>query len=147
MNIRISTDVATGAFFCILGAGAIYIGAGYPMGSAARMGPGYFPFLVSVGLIMIGLFLLGRSIVTESTTIGQIALRPLLTVVASTLAFGLLIEDWGFPLAGLVLVGGVCFARPGLRPIEIILLVVGLVGFCILLFAYLLGLNLPHTHL
>ena len=146
MNIRISTDVATGAFFCILGAGTIYIGAGYPMGSLARMGPGYFPLLLSLGLIGIGLILLGRSLVTESAVIGEIVLRPLLVVVGSTLAFGLLIEDWGFPIAGLALIGGICMARPGLRPLEMVALAVGLVGFCMILFSYLLGLHLPSLH-
>lgn len=145
MKIHLSTDFLTGLLFSGLGATAIIIGAKYPLGTAARMGAGYFPLLVSVGLIILGSILLVRSFVSETEEVGEIDLRPFLVMLASVLLFGLLIEDWGFPLAGAVVVVGASLAGRVFKPIETGLLAVGLVVFCTLLFSYGLGLNLPHT--
>lgn len=145
MKIHLSTDFLTGLLFSGLGATAIIIGAKYPLGTAARMGAGYFPLLVSVGLIILGSILLVRSFVSETEEVGEIDLRPFLVMLASVLLFGLLIEDWGFPLAGAVVVVGASLAGRVFKLIETSLLAVGLVVFCTLLFSYGLGLNLPHT--
>ena len=145
MTIRLSTDLLTGLLFCILGLGAIYLGADYPVGTAARMGAGYFPLMISACLIGLGLVLVVRSFVTATEPLGEIAIRPLATVVASTLLFAFLIEDYGFPVAGAVLVLGVALAGRGFRPVQMVLLTVGLVVFCTVVFVYLLGLNLPHA--
>ncbi|MFD2031907.1 tripartite tricarboxylate transporter TctB family protein [Ancylobacter dichloromethanicus] len=131
--------------FCGLGATAIIIGSKYPIGTAARMGAGYFPLLVSVGLIILGVVLLARSFLGETEEVGEVDPRPLLVMLVSVLLFGLLIEDWGFPLAGAVVVVGASLAGRAFKPIETGLLAVGLVVFCTLLFSYGLGLNLPHT--
>lgn len=145
MKIRISTDFLTGLLFSGLGATAIIIGAKYPLGTAARMGAGYFPLLVSVGLIILGGILLIRSFVSETDEVGEIDPRPFLMMMVSVLLFGLLIEDWGFPLAGAVVVVGASLAGRVFKPIETGLLAVGLVVLCTLLFSYGLGLNLPGT--
>jgi len=145
MNIRLSTDFLTGLLFCGLGALAIIIGSDYPVGTASRMGAGYFPRIISVGLILLGGILIVRSFLTETEEVGRIDPRPLAILLASVLAFGFLIEDWGFPLAGLVVVIGASLAGRHFRPLETGLLAVGLVVACTLLFSYGLGLNLPHT--
>lgn len=129
MNVRLSADFVTGLLFCGLGGGAIYFGAQFPIGAAARMGPGYFPLMISCGLIVLGLTLIGRSFATGSEEVGEVALRPLLILTGSALLFGLLIEGYGFPLAGILLVIGACLAGRNVK-----------------LFVYLLGLNLPGTH-
>lgn len=147
MNIRLSTDFLTGLLFCGLGAIAIIIGADYPLGTAARMGAGYFPLMISIGLIILGGILLVRSFLTETEQVGNVDPRPLLVLLASVLLFGVLIEDWGFPVAGLVVVVGASLAGRAFKPLETALLAVGLVVFCTLLFSYGLGLNLPGTHL
>lgn len=145
MDIKLSSDFLTGLLFCSLGALAIIIGSDYPIGTAARMGAGYFPLMVSGGLILLGGILLVRSFVTETEEVGAIDLRPLLLLIASILLFGLLIEDWGFPIAGLAVVIGARIAGRNYKPLETGLLAVGLVGFCYLLFVYGLGLHLPAT--
>jgi hypothetical protein len=147
MDIRISSDFLTGLLFCGLGAIAIIIGSDYPIGTAARMGAGYFPLLVSSGLILLGGVLIVRSFLTETQEVGAIDIRPLALLIGSILLFGLLIEDWGFPVAGLAVVIGARIAGRQYKPLETILLAVGLVGFCLVLFSYGLGLHLPATHL
>jgi len=145
MNIRLSTDFLTGLLFCSLGAGAIIIGSDYPLGTAARMGAGYFPLIISTCLIILGAVLIIRSFLSETDEVGTVDPRPLLLMLASVVAFGLLIEDWGFPVAGVVVVMGASLAGRNFRLIETPLLAIGLVAFCTFLFAYALGLNLPHT--
>ncbi|GLK84789.1 MULTISPECIES: tripartite tricarboxylate transporter TctB family protein [Ancylobacter] len=147
MDIKLSSDFLTGLFFCSLGALAIIIGSDYPIGTAARMGAGYFPLMVSSGLILLGGILIIRSFLTETEEIGAIDVRPLLLLIGSILLFGLLIEDWGFPVAGLAVVIGARIAGRHYKPLETALLAVGLVGFCLVLFSYGLGLHLPATRL
>lgn len=145
MNIRISADFLTGLLFCSLSAVAIIIGSDYPIGTTARMGAGYFPLLVSAGLSVLGAVLIVRSFLTETEEVGEVDPRPLLMLAASILLFGLLIESWGFPLAGLAVVIGARVAGRHYKPLETALLAAALVAFCLLLFAYGLGLNLPGT--
>ncbi|GAB4071215.1 tripartite tricarboxylate transporter TctB family protein [Ancylobacter sonchi] len=146
MNIRLSSDFLTGLLFCGLGAVAIIIGSDYPVGTTSRMGAGYFPLVVSSGLILLGGVLLVRSMVSETQEVGEVDVRPLVVLLGGVLAFGFLIEDWGFPVAGLAVVVASRIAGRDLKPwLETALLAVGLVIFCTALFSYGLGLNLPHT--
>src|SRR5512145_2633498 len=104
MKVRLTTDLLTGLFFLALGGFVIAYGSRYSMGSAMRMGPGYFPFLTSACLVLLGVVLVVRSFVWGGKTIGTLALRPLFVVLVATLAFGLLIERAGFWLASIALV-------------------------------------------
>ena len=54
LRLLLSTDLLSGLLFAALGAGALYISWRYPAGTAARMGPGYFPHLVSSLLVLLG---------------------------------------------------------------------------------------------
>ncbi|MBS7541893.1 tripartite tricarboxylate transporter TctB family protein [Ancylobacter oerskovii] len=145
MNIRLSSDFLTGLLFCGLGALAIIIGSDYPIGTTSRMGAGYFPLVVSIGLILLGGVLIVRSMVSETEEVGAVDLRPLIVLLGGVLLFGFLIEDWGFPLAGLAVVIAAHIAGRDFKPLQTGLLAVGLVIFCVALFSYGLGLNLPHT--
>ena len=53
MKLRLSTDLATGALFIALGGFAIIYGSRYAVGTTARMGPGYFPMLISASLVAV----------------------------------------------------------------------------------------------
>jgi hypothetical protein len=142
MRIRLTTDLLTGLFFIGIGLFAIIYGWNYPFGTAVRIGPGYFPKLVASGLLMLGLILVGRSLLlaTENEEI-SVVFRPLLVVLAGTLAFGLLVERAGFVLAGFVLVFATRFADRDFRLAEVTLLAAVLVTFIALMFW--LGLSLP----
>jgi hypothetical protein len=111
------------------------------MGSAMRMGPGYFPFLTSVCLVLLGIVLVVRSYVWGGKTIGTLALRPLFVVLVATLAFGLLIERAGFWLASIALVFTSRFADRGFRVVEVSALALFLTALIAAIFRY--GLGLP----
>jgi hypothetical protein len=116
-------------------------GARYPIGSAVRMGPGYFPRIVSSGLTLLGLVLIVRSLLRGGEAIGVIALRPLVLVLLGTLAFGLLIERAGFWLASIVLVFASRLVEQELRLAEVAGLALILTALITVIFRY--GLGLP----
>ncbi len=142
MKIRISTDLLTGLFFLALGGFAIAYGSRYPVGTAARMGPGYFPLLASSGLVLLGLVLVARAVIGASEQVGAVNPRSLLFVLAGTLAFGLLIERGGLLLSGVLLVFAARFAERDVRPVETGILAACLLAFTVAVFWYGLGLPL-----
>ena len=142
MRIRLSTDLLTGLLFLALGAFAMIYGSRYPLGTAARMGPGYYPLLASSGLVLLGVVLVVRSFVTTAAEVGVINLRPLILILAGTLAFGLLIDRAGLIIAGLVLVFAARLADRDFRPLEVAILAVCLVAFALAIFRYGLGMPL-----
>jgi putative tricarboxylic transport membrane protein len=141
LRMSLSTDLLTGLLFFALGGCAIVYGWHYPTGTAARMGPGYYPFVVSSGLLLLGAILIIRSFFVASETIGSIALRPLFFVLLGTLAFGLLVERTGFVVASFVVVFAARLADRDFRLLEVTLLATFLVAFVAALFW--LGLSLP----
>ena len=54
MAIRNPRDFWSGVLFTLLGVGALVIGSKYTLGTAARMGPGYFPRILGILLIVLG---------------------------------------------------------------------------------------------
>jgi Tripartite tricarboxylate transporter TctB family len=107
--IKNQKDLASGLMFTIVGV-AFAIGAReYTVGTAARMGPGYFPLLLGVILAILGLVITLQSLRTrqsEGHEIGAIAWRPLFFIIISNLAFGVCLgglPSIGVPPLGLFL--------------------------------------------
>lgn len=141
VRLRVSTDLVTGLLFLALGLFAIAYGRTYPLGTPARIGPGYFPLLIASGLALLGLVLVVRGLVAPGERIGAIAARPLVFVLAGTVLFGLLVERAGFILAAVLVVVLARLADRDFRPVEVAILAVVLVSFIGALFW--LGLSLP----
>lgn len=142
MRFRLSTDLLTGLLFLALGGFAMIYGSRYSLGTAARMGPGYYPLLASSGLVLLGIVLVVRSFLQAGERIGAINVRPLALVILGTLAFGLLIDRSGFVVAALLLVFAARLADRGFRPFEVALLALCLVAFTLAIFRYGLGMPL-----
>jgi hypothetical protein len=140
-GLNVSTDLLSGLLFAALGTGALYISWRYPAGTAQRMGPGYFPHLVSGLLVALGAILIARSWFRPGETIAIVDLRPLLFVLIGTCAFGLLIERAGFIAACVAVVVTSRLARPDFRFLEVLLLAAGLAACSAALFVYALGLS------
>ncbi len=145
MRAWLSTDFLTGLLFLGLGGFAMAYGSRYPVGSAVRMGPGYFPLLVSAGLVLLGVVLVVRALARDGDRIGSVELRPLVCALLGTLAFGLLIERAGFWLASIALVVAARLAERGFRPLEVGALALALAGLMAAIFRYGLGLPMRMT--
>ena len=142
MKLRSQRDFGAGLMFIGFGVAAILIARDYPMGSAMRMGPGYFPTYLGVLMIVIGAVMTGRGFRVEGERIGQVGWRPLLWLSVAFAAFGLLIEGAGFVFALLALIVASSLAGRDTRPLELIVLIAVLIAGSIGLFIY--GLELPY---
>ena len=104
MRIRNPRDFWAGAIYLVLAIVVLWIGRGYPQGSSARMGPGYFPTALGSILAVFGAVSIGRSFIRDRVTIGALAWRPLVMVLGSVVLFGLLLNGAGVIVALTVLI-------------------------------------------
>ena len=86
----------SGIMFLGIGAVAIYIAQDYPMGSALRMGPGYFPIVLGGIMVAFGVFELIIGALKPDPVQGNWSLRALVILPISAVIFGLLMEHFGF---------------------------------------------------
>ncbi len=143
IKVRLTTDLLTGLLFLAFGIFVMVYGSRYPLGTTARMGPGYFPLVASSGLSLLGVILVARSLVREtSADVAGVNLRPMLLILLGTLAFGLLIERAGFLAASVALVVLTRFAERDVRLAETAALALGLTVFTAAIFWYALGMPL-----
>jgi len=108
VNIKSQKDFFAGLLYAVVG-GAFAIGAtNYNIGTGARMGPGYFPLLLGVLLGLIGLYIMFKALVVETTDgdkIGKWAWKPLFYIIAGNLLFGVLLSglpNLGIPGMGMI---------------------------------------------
>lgn len=110
MLIKSRKDFFSGLMFAIVGS-AFAIGAvNYQVGTAARMGPGYFPLLLGILLAVLGLLIMVASILrrnapADGEPVGAWAWKPLVLVLAANFIFGILLvgaPSLGIPAMGLM---------------------------------------------
>jgi hypothetical protein len=135
-------DMAAGLLFMTFGALGLAVGSGYEIGTALRMGPGYFPVVISTLLLLIGAVVSGRALWTGPAEIEWGSPRPVVLVLAAVLAFALLIEPAGLALATLILLGLVYIGGWRFRPLEFAAIYLSLVVGAFLLFVQFLQLPL-----
>jgi hypothetical protein len=102
--IRHPKDFFAGLLFIAFGVAAIAIGSNYNLGTAARMGPGYFPRILGLLLIVLGLALALRALRLSGPPIPAFKWRPLLIVLGSVAAFGLIVNYAGVVLSTMFLI-------------------------------------------
>jgi hypothetical protein len=143
VKIPLSTDLLTGLALIGLGVFAIGYGWHYAVGTAARMGPGFYPRLVSLVLVAVGAGLVVRSIARKTDVLGTIELRPATLVLLGTVLFGLLVERAGLVVSTVLLIVLARLADQDFRPVEVLLLCLGLVLFAGAVFWYGFALPFP----
>lgn len=139
-------DFVSGLLFLVAGVSGIALGSQYAVGTAMRMGPGYFPLILGGSLTLLGLILLVRCLklgLTEDNLIASFRWRPALFVVLSVVAFGVLAQHWGLLLATVVMTLISGLARTEVHIPELLGLSAGLAVFGVGVFSFGLGLTLP----
>jgi hypothetical protein len=136
-------DFWTGLIYLFVGSGALIISRDYDMGTAVKMGPAYFPTILSVLLMGIGVISVLRSFLKSGTPIGVVAWKGLLLIVASTLLFGVIVRGAGLLIALplLVIVSALASTRFSWK--TSLLEAAGITVFCIFIFLKGLGVPLP----
>ncbi|EYS86989.1 membrane protein [Cupriavidus sp. SK-4] len=106
MRIRSQKDFASGLMFILVGFGFSWVARGYSMGTAAKMGPGYFPFWLGIVLALLGVLVLWGSLSSKSEedSLARWDIKTLLWILGSVVLFGLLLKPLGMVLSVLVLV-------------------------------------------
>ena len=140
MKLRGPRDVYGGLIFVVFGVAAAAIARDYPMGSAMRMGPGYFPFLLGCLLALLGLAIIMRGLLRTGLPLDATFWRPISLVLVAIGAFAATVEALGLAIATALLVGIGAAASPESRPGETVWLVAGLVAFALGVFVYALKL-------
>jgi hypothetical protein len=113
------------------------------MGSAGRMGPGYFPRLLSWLIIAIGLFIGLKSLVVDGPPIQPPQFRPIFFCLVSIIIFGYMMKYVGLFLTAIVLVLVAAYARPKVNLLETLIFGFAMSIGTILIFVYALGQPLP----
>jgi hypothetical protein len=142
MRIRAPKDFWSGVMFCGFAAVAIFAARGYSLGSAGRMGPGYFPLLLAALLAVLGGMLIARSVVLSGEPLSRFHVLPLVVIAAAVCLFGVLIEPLGLVVSLAVLTLMAALASGRFRLIETLTLAVALLVFSVSVFVYALGLPL-----
>ena len=140
IRIRSPKDFCAGLLFIAVGAAAIVIASAYPLGTAARMGPGYFPRMLGILLIGLGALLAFRGARLAGAPLGVWKWRPLVTVLGSVVLFGAMVTHAGLVLSTVVLIVLASSASREFRPREA--LVSGLLLSALAVGVFVIGLNL-----
>ena len=113
----------------------------YQMGTAVRMGPGYFPVLLGGLLSVLGLIVLGWSLTLEGPPVPQFHFRPLIFISIGVVLYGYLMKPLGLMLATAALVYVSAFGGHEFKWKEVTILFVILAAFSWIVFVK--GLTLP----
>lgn len=154
MALASQKDFVSGLMFMAVGGSFAWGAIDYEIGEAARMGPGYFPFMLGLILVVLGAlvtFNAFKSGPPGGDKIGAIAWRPLVFILGANLLFGALlvgVPSLGIPAFGLIvaifgLVVMAGYAREGAKLKESLILATCLAIGSYLAFVKLLNLQFP----
>ena len=141
--IRHPKDFVAGVLFAAVGIAAIVIAANYPLGTAARMGPGYFPRILGILLILLGSALALRALKLKGPPLPGWHWRPTVIVLGSIVLFGLIVSTVGLALSTIILIVLGSSASREFRPKEAVISGVALAVLSVAVFLIALKLQLP----
>lgn len=102
MHIQSQKDFFSGLMFICVGGAFSLAASQYQIGSGASMGPGYFPLILGLLLVLLGMAIAVnalRSPTKDGEKIGRFAWKPLIFIISANLVFGACIG--GLPAIGL----------------------------------------------
>jgi len=152
-HIRDRKDVAAGLLFAAIGLATVIVASEYPLGTMRSIGPGYFPIMIGVLLILLGAGVAcqgmsfrgavnpaGEDTAARAEDDDGIAVRPLIMITLAVVTFGITVRPLGLAVATVALVTLASLAGREFRLLNIVLLSVGLIALSWITFIYLLGL-------
>jgi hypothetical protein len=143
VQLRDKKDFLAGLLLVGFGLGALLISRTYTMGTAFRMGSGYFPVMLSSLLIVIGIIVVCLAFRSGEVKLPKIAWRPLIMVSAAVALFALIINGAGLLLGTFAMVIVSRLARSGYPWVETVVLGVALSMLCSAVFYYGLSIQMP----
>jgi putative tricarboxylic transport membrane protein len=141
MRIKSGQDLATGLLFVLVGAGGLWFGWDYPMGTAQRPGTGVLPYILSWCLIGTGGLLWLKAAFIEGAPLTGWAWRPVIMITLATVAFALLVDQLGLAVSMLVSMTLAALGTPETRWVEYALFAAIMLALGIAMFIW--GLGMP----
>ncbi|WP_343315612.1 tripartite tricarboxylate transporter TctB family protein [Brucella sp. BE17] len=126
--------IVTGAFFA-------FQSLDLELGTSLRMGPGYFPLVLSFVLVLLGLVILVQSVRVLGEPIGPVAWRGMLFILPAPIFFGLTVRGLGFVPSLFFTCLIASFASMRMKAVTALALSFAMTVFSIVVFSY--GLSLP----
>jgi uncharacterized membrane protein YidH (DUF202 family) len=145
MRIRHQKDFWSGVMFLAVGLAFVGLARDYELGTAQRMGPGYFPTALGALLAVLGLIVAIKGLAREERggDIARFHFGPLAVVLGAVALFALLLRPAGLVAALLVLIGVSAYASHEFRLREVVPLAAFLVVLVLAVFIWGLGLVVP----
>jgi hypothetical protein len=143
IQVKSPQDLGAGLLFIAIGAGGLFFAQDLAYGSTRNMGPGYFPTLLSVLIVAIGVIIAARGVTVEGPPIEKIRLRPILFLLAAMLVFGFVIKFAGLIVTAAALAILASYAQPRVRLIETVVFAIALAAFVTVVFVFALGQPMP----
>lgn len=134
------TNAICGLTFIALGGFFIFQCLNLELGTAFRMGPGYFPLVLASILTLLGVVVLVQATRVQGEPMGPLALRGMLFILPAPVFFGLTVRGLGFVPSLFFAALIAAFASSRMKPIMAVLLAGGITLFSVLVFSYALGL-------
>ena len=136
------TDIAAGLFFMALGGFFGWQALQMETGTSIRMGPGYFPMVLSAILFLLGAVILFKAFGRpDDEPIGRFAWRGILFILPAPIFFGLTVRGLGFVPALFITTLIASQASVRMRPLPALILAIAVTIMSTLIFSY--GLGLP----
>ncbi len=104
MQIFRHRDFWAGAMFVLFGLFFVFGAKSYTFGSAARMGPGFFPTILGFLLVGLGVIVAALSYFSVRDSLPEFGWRPLSILILAICLYGFLLPTVGFVLATIVLI-------------------------------------------
>lgn len=125
----------------VIGLSAFLIALGYEFGTARRMGPGYFPVVLSGLLIALAII----EMISAAMKPERIALdwRPFMAILAAVAGFAVTMALFGMIPAFFVVIGLSALSEPRFGWVPALLLAVVTATSAWLLFSRFLGMTMP----
>lgn len=141
LTIRSQEDFWAGVMFIGFGVLAIVISQDYPMGSAMRMGPGYFPTYIGAIMVILGTIISALAFRFPGGKVGKFAWKPMVVLAVAFCTFAWGIDHIGFIPSLAIMIFLSALAGREFRLKEVVILMAVLIVGCWALF--IKGLELP----
>ena len=144
LKIRFTRDTMAGIFITIIGFFFLMFSTTLPIGTASRMGAGYFPVWLSSLLIVLGIIIAAKASFSQrksNETIYRFDFRRLTILCCSVIVFVFLLPSFGLfvSLSAMLLIASQLTAG---RTLKELVLLIGIIDFLVwLIFIFCLQLE------
>lgn len=142
-RIDLKEFVAGAVFMLVAAAFAFSALRNLSLGTAGKMGPGYFPLMVAAALALIGLVISLRAFAGRTETINVVGWRALVLVLAAPAAFALTVAPLGFVAAIVFATATAAWASRVMTVRFSLSLVLFMTTLCVVVFSTILKMPVP----